>query len=101
MNLGFRACLFLAPHSFALAVSIKRQKREVIDSSLSFAWHAETFNLIEGVETDSQSIFNKAPHHFLALMRSTELPFRFPGVPGVPSAFKECQPPLPVSETDN
>lgn len=47
MKLGFIACLFLTPHSFTLMLSIKRQKREVIDSSLSFARLAETFNLIE------------------------------------------------------
>lgn len=61
MKLGFRACLFLSPHSFALALSIKRQKGEVIDSSLSLARQAKTFNLIE--ESKQTPSLSLTKHH--------------------------------------
>ncbi len=46
-EIGIQSAPLSRPHSFALALSIKRQKGEVIDSSLSLARQAKTFNLIE------------------------------------------------------
>lgn len=46
-EIGIQSVPLSRPHSFTLALSIKRQKGEVIDSSLSLARQAETLNLIE------------------------------------------------------
>lgn len=55
-----------------------------------------------GVETDSQSIFNKAPHHFLALMRSAELPFGSRGSSACRSRSKSVSPHYPsLRQTTN
>lgn len=55
-----------------------------------------------GVETDSQSVFNKAPHHFLALMRSAELPFGSRGSPACLLRSKSVSPHYPsLRQTTN